>query len=288
MKDPHRPLACLLLLLVAGASTGFRPFNNAAEQIVEEFEASFQARNQIEYYEIIRVTEDNRIDRGGMLIIYEYGDDGVRGLWRIMDAPGFNIRAATLLCIQKNNAFPELFLYDEASSIAGAIEGGSRRQNLSATDWHLEDIYDNDKEVGREFLRDGNTVLQGEYVFKVRSRYRDLVMREASAYGDSVAYFTVADKRFMRLEIFDKSNRLLKTINPENPINLGDAETPRYRPRIISIVHHRQGTRTLLVLKRAAYDLDPPEPLFTPGFADSWDAARDREFVEKLTPIGDF
>ena len=282
--------AGLLLLGLFGVfqvGYSFRPFNNAADDIVGKAESTFQARNQFEYYEIIRITEDNEVEKGGMLLIYEYEDEGVKGLWRITESSP-DMPAATLLCLQPANGPASLFLYEKESSTAGRIEGIGKQRTLSNTDWHLEDIYDNDKEAGRTFSREGNAVVQGEYVFKIRSRYTDPIMRRNSAYGEGTAYFTVDTKRFLRLELFDKSNQLMKTIYPDNPINLGNAEEPRYRPRFIELIHHRQGTRTLLLLKKAVYNIEHAEDFFTPEHAAKWDASQDEAILARLKPLSEY
>lgn len=287
LPRPALLAACAMLVATPPALEAFRPFNNAADDIVEKSEASFSARNQFEHYEILRITEDNRIHRGGMLLIYEYTEDGVQGLWRILDSSP-DLPPATLLNLQPNEGHPSLFLYEPATSTAGRIDGIGQRRTLSTTDWHLEDILDNDKETGRAFSRDGNDVMEGQYVFKIRSRYTDPVLRRNSAYGEGVAYFTVNDKRFLKLELFDKSNQIMKTINPDNPINLGDAANPRYRSRIIELIHHRQGTRTLLVLQAAVYDIDHDPDLFTPEFARLWGPEQDEQILSLLKPIGEY
>lgn len=77
------------ILIAAGlilTSTAFRLPQNTAPDIVNKLDQSFIVDSQLELYKTVEVDMDGNIDIGEMLIMYQYAEDGVYSISRILSS----------------------------------------------------------------------------------------------------------------------------------------------------------------------------------------------------------
>ncbi len=272
--------------LLAGLSTpllGFRPIENEGRDVVRAFEETFLVNSHLELYRIYVFEASGEVKLGWMYLIYEYKDDKVYGLWRILEESE-DLTPATLLNIQPYERPGDLFLYDRKLGNLGKLSARERRGYLSDTDWHLEDIQDNDK-AGMDFFRDGAVVLEGTYATKITSRYKNPSDQRLSVYGQAIYYFSAPGNDFLKLELHDQGGNFLKSIRAANYFDHGTEEHPLSRPARIEIVNQQRGSMTICVKHSAAFNLELPEDIFTTRRAKNWSKTDDDALKALLKPF---
>ena len=82
-------MASFIYLISVGlflTATAFRLPQNTAPDIVRKFDQSFVVESQGELYKPVEIDMDGNVDTGEMLIMYQYAEDGVYGIFRILSS----------------------------------------------------------------------------------------------------------------------------------------------------------------------------------------------------------
>ncbi len=265
------------------AAFGFRSFNDGSDSLVQAHESSFQVAHQIVLYDVAILTADGRRIDTQAFLIYQYGDDSARGIWRIL--PSEQVPAVTLLVLQGPEfKTPNLFLRDESSGLLGWLEGREKQARLGPTGWNLEDAYDDDKEDWNN-TRGPNRQIGNTFCTQLIQSYRDPVLRRESLYGSRAVFLSTQDKRLLQLNYFDTDKKLIKRLIADNHADLGGEDGPRIRARRLTIRHFQVGSITIMNLRRANYDCTLPTDFFSPHFVATWSDDQDQQLLQQTFPI---
>lgn len=188
--------------------SAFRLPHNTAPEIVKRFDQSFIVDSQVELYKTIEIDIEGNTDIGKMLIMYQYIEDAVYGIFRILSSEqnaGF-----INLTIQKQGEKPKIFLYDPNEDEVSEIKGRRMKQSFGQTAWNLEDTLDDDKE---EWLH--KTVGWGNYGGQdcniIEGHFASEELQAQSAYKKRLLYLTRDNGLLIQAEAFDHQDRLIKT-----------------------------------------------------------------------------
>lgn len=264
------------LLLTA---TAFRLPQNTAPDIVKKFDQSFVVESQVELYKTVEVDMDGNVDTGELLIMYQYAEDGVYGIFRILSSK--KNAGYINLTIQKKGQKPKIFLFDPTLNSVREIKGHNMKQSLGQTAWNLEDTIDDDKEewihkiIGRGYYGGSDcNIIEGHFA--------NAELQSQSAYKKRLLYLTRDDGRLIQSEVFDHNDRLLKTVRASEHENVIENGPPQIRAKRLEITHHLKRTITVLVSMKSRYNLPLPKGLFSKEYLISWGEETDREILSLL------
>lgn len=275
----------LAALSATTAAFGFRPFNDGSDSLVQALESNFQVSHQIELYDVSVFPLQGEPIQTRAFLIYQYGEDSARGVWRIL--PSETSGAVTLLVLQGPDLNPPtVFLHDAASGRVGWLEGREKHAPFGPTGWNLEDAYDDDKEDWNN-TRGPNRPIANTFSTQIIQSYRDPVLRRESLYGSRKVFLSPQDSRLLRLDYLDRENNLIKRLTADNHSDFGAAGAPRIRARRLTIRHFETGSLTVMNLARANYDCTLPGELFTPRFVAAWAEEDDRRILRQTKPLAD-
>ena len=260
-------------------STAFRLPQNTAPDIVKRFDQSFVVDSQVELYKTVEIDMDGNIDTGEMLIMYQYAEDGVYGISRILSSK--RNAGYINLTIQKKGQNPRIYLYDPKKNIVSEIKGEEMKQSFGQTAWNLEDTLDDDKEewihtiVGRGYYGgDDCNIIEGHFANKE--------LQAQSAYKKRLLYITRDDGRLIQSEVFDQEGQLIKTVRASEHINVIEHGSPQIRAKRLEITHHLKRTITVLIAVKSRYNLPLPKGLFSQEYLKSWSVETDKEILSLL------
>lgn len=272
-----------ILFFSSLALFGFRPFSDDSEALVEALESNFQAYFQVELYDLVQFEKGGEVRRSQAFLIYSYGQDSARGIWRILPSESFP--AATLLSLQGPDFKPpQLYLRAEGSSSGVWMTGEDKRQPFGSTAWYLEDIYDDDKENWNN-TRGNPTYVNRIYCNQINQSYGDPTLRRESLYSRRTVFLSMQDNLFIQSDFYDRSDRLLKRLLGSNHQNLGSEAKPRIRALRLVMDHFVRDVLTVMTLTHFNYDLELESGFFSPDNIDQWDAGTDQSLKAKLTPV---
>ncbi len=272
----------MLLLTVWIGVSGFRAFSPQATKEFENNEKSFSVRSHAELYTMVRIDEDGSVHIDNWLLAYEYRGEATRGIWRIL--PDDDQESVTLLSLQLPGQPPQVWLQDGDDGKVEEVSGIDRRRAFGPSDWNIEDIYDDDKNQWRH-RRLGNATVRGQEAMVIESRYGDPELKENSRYDKRRVYLGLLDRRFLQADAYDAGGDLIKTINAAHHANVGTQDDPRIRARRLEILDYVDGSITIMVQVKAAFDLELPQELFTPEALAKWNPQTDKEILAKLKPV---
>jgi len=260
-------------------ATAFRLPQNTAPDIVRKFDQSFVVESQVELYRTVEVDMDGNVDTGEMLIMYQYAEDGVYGIFRILSSK--KNAGYINLTIQKKGQKPKIFLYDPTHKKVSEIKGQDMKQSFGQTAWNLEDTIDDDKEewvhkiIGRGYY-DGHdcNIIEGHFA--------NTELQSQSAYKKRLLYLTRDDGRLIQSLVYDHDDRLLKTVRASEHENVIEHGPPQIRAKRLEITHHLKRTITVLVSLKSRYNLPLPKGLFSKEYLISWGEETDREILSLL------
>lgn len=274
-------LFSLAVACALAGSTGnaFRPSFHAGQQLIEASEENFTATSHIELYKVYHIELDGTLTQRRMFLMYQYVDDHVYGLWRLLEEPGQP--GVTLHSYQEQGRRPRLYLNDPTRNRSGEITGTDKRIPFGNTNWFLEDIYDDDKEDWSYVRQPLKRYFNNINVIPVVAEYNDPVLGEESQYSKRIIYLNQVDERFIRSDFYDRSNNLLKTIEVDLPLNVGSEHKPQLRARRFMIRNHQDHSVTFMLLTQSLFNQPIAQQYFTLDFIRKWSSADD-EALEQL------
>lgn len=271
-------LAATSLLMVLLFS-GFRPFPQTADEAVADLEEAFQVRSHAELYTMVRIEKNGEVHTDHWLLMYEYDDRSTRGLWRILPRDGHE--SATLLSIQEPGKSTEIYFKEGDGDSVEKLEGLARRGEFGPSDWHIEDIYDDDKHDWKH-RKIGSMQVRGVPTMVIESRYNDPELREVSNYSKRRVYLAKNNQRFMRSDYYDRAGGIVKTVNAAHHEDISQDGPPRIRPRRLEIVDFKDGSITVMVRVYSVFDEALPHDFFSIEGVETWDSSTDEKLMALL------
>ncbi|MGF1483284.1 MAG: outer membrane lipoprotein-sorting protein [Opitutales bacterium] len=277
-----RNISLKLLMLAAAVATtaevwAFRPGAGAPPSLIEKFEERFVVDSQCERYELIETFYDGRVEKNTMLMAYQYGEDYVLGLIRIL--PKGEHPGNLALSIQRNGETPKLYAYDFSESKARLLEGPPARATIGNVPWHFEDMIDDDKEPWDWKRQRGTVNVEGFECSVLVGNWGDPEMRYNSSAGQRRLYVALEDPIPKKMEFYDRRGNFFKTIWSRDFRDNSPDGQARLRAHRIEVRHNVRNSHTVMVLAEHNYDVPLPAGLFDPDFLPQWSLQTDAELL---------
>jgi len=179
----------------------------------------------------------------------------VRHFLAVFQAPE-DIKGTALLAEMPAQGESSLFLYLPAAGDLQRVSGSSKKNAFMGSDFTYEDLEPEPIENFQyEILR--SEVHEGQNCWVIEAVPADRNRAKASAYARRVLWITKAHMATLRVEFFDRRDRLLKT--------LVNKDIMVWRPRVSIMEDARTGhTTTISLLGQEEINIELDDSLFSP------------------------
>lgn len=273
-------LTVLLSLLFFEVATpclyAFRTAITVGDDIVDRTEGAFRMRSHSELYRYTRMSPAGEVSSGHMLLLFRYGDAHVDGIFRILPRPSYE--GAILLLNQPVGKYPDLFLHDTESGLAGFLAPDQRNRKFGDTDWLLEMIYDDDKNPW-DHRQLGTDEIRGKRCRVIESRYEPGPFSRYASWSKRQVFISVDGDLPMSVRYFDDKEALfysMELTQHQRFVMNGQSQT-----RVRRLMIRDLASDSVTVCHRIASSWETPlsDRYFEPEFVAAWGREQDEEIL---------